>query len=172
MDPRLRSFPRALTCFGLFLALVTFGRAQSFPSIPASDRVLTTQEVKNFWINKTLRTPVPPKPTGLHPHAQARWSARLRERHSFVEAIRSGQFDTKARLTKLEHNIQAWQTRDNEEKARESERDLRELREHLSRLETLRLQRKAARAQIDAAERVAELEAEIYRLQRLCNSDC
>ena len=45
-------------------------------------------------------------------------------------------------------------------------------REHLARLETLELQREAARAQIEAAERIAEIEAEISRLRRLCDLDC
>ncbi|MES2922520.1 MAG: hypothetical protein V4819_13285 [Verrucomicrobiota bacterium] len=143
--------------------------AQDLPAIPPSDRILTTESVKNFWLNTLQQQPVPAKPTGLHPEQQAAWQQDLDSRASLIRAIRNGDRNTDAKLAELRHNATAWRQQGNGKDADAAEAKLREIQEHLARLETLEIQRKAAQSQIDAAETLKSIAAEIAAIRECCN---
>lgn len=146
----------------LCLVLPSSLRASDFlPSIPRSERVITLKEVRNFWINQLLRLPIPTKPSGLYPQAQAAWRCRLNARIATLTAIESGHYGTEAKIAQLTHNANAWRLKGNENEAKKSEAELRDLELHLAKLATLSLQREAAQAQIDSAARIRALEAEV-----------
>lgn len=158
----------------MFIALAFGAKAEAFPNLPIkpSERILTSQEVKNGWVNATRALPIPSKPTGLHPKAQAEWRNGLERRKAFILAVESGVHDKRAEVIALEHNIGAWRLRGEEAKAVETEERLRELLEHHARLETLELQRRAALAQITTAERLRAVEAELSALRSSCTHAC
>lgn len=150
--------------FRLILCLMLPGslRASDFlPAIPPSDRVITVQEVRNFWINQLLRLPIPTKPSGLYPQEQAAWRSRLNARKATLTAIESGHYGTEAKIVQLTHNAHAWRLKGNETEAKKAETELRNIELHLAKLATLSLQREAAQAQIDSAERIRAIEAEV-----------
>lgn len=158
----IRMNPQLLILFILCLMLPGSLRASDFlPSIPRSDRVITVQEVRNFWINRLLRLPIPTKPSGLYPQEQAAWRSRLNARKATLTAIESGHYGTEAKIAQLTHNAHAWRLRGNEKEAKNAEAELRRIELHLAKLATLQLQREAAQAQIDSAERIRALEAEV-----------
>lgn len=144
-------------------------RAQLLPAIPPSGRILTTGDVKNYWLNTLQNQPVPPKPTGLHPERQAGWQRDLDSRESMIRSIRKGDRNIDAKVAELTHNAEAWRRQGNEKEAEAAETKLREIRRHLALLETLELQRQAARSQIDAAERLKGIEARIAELRASCD---
>lgn len=144
----------------------------AMPQIPPSDRVLSVQEVKNFWINTIKKMPIPNKPTGLHPEKRHQWHAKLEWRKGFISDVRNGVYDTNAKLVQLKHNADAWHRQGNEKKSQVAKVQLREMNEHLARLEVLELQRRAAQAQINAAEKIRALEEEISLLRSSCSHDC
>ena len=158
----------------LILTFVLSGIArgmESLPTIPASDRILTVEQVRNFWINSLLRKPIPPKPSGLYPRQQATWRYQLATRQAAITAIESNQYATEARMAQLSHNSAAWRRRGNEVEANKCDAELRKIELHLAELETLSMQRAAAQAQIDAAERIKQLEATISSLSQ-CHDHC
>lgn len=158
----------------LFLGLCLPLAAESFPAVPASDRVLTVAEVKNYWVNTIAKRPLPPKPTGLYPEKQAQWQQRVEQRQELMKSVRGGSYDTDAKLAALNHNVEAWRLQGDETKRTEAERQLNEFKEHLARLATLEAQRRAAEAVIEMADRVRSLEAEIssLRSELAQNIDC
>lgn len=160
------SFIVILLAAALSCGLLT---AQNLPAIPPSERILTTESVRNFWINTLQQQPVPAKPTGLHPEKQAAWQRDLDSRESLIKGIRNGDRNIDAKLAQLRHNAAAWRKQGNETEADAAETKLREIQEHLARLETLEIQRKAAQSQIDAAERLKGIEAEISAIRASCN---
>jgi hypothetical protein len=172
-----RSIARGIL-FALFLevspGLPDSAFADEFPHlpIPPSDRILTVEEVKNFWINSVQCLPVPPEPSGLHPRAKEQWRDGLRRRQSFVRAVRSGVHDTRAIQVQLRHNARTWRLRGNEDEADTVTKQLRKLREHLARMNALKAQRRSALAQIAATEKLAAIEAELAALRSSCSSGC
>ncbi|MES2661112.1 MAG: hypothetical protein V4689_20995 [Verrucomicrobiota bacterium] len=140
-------------------------RAEPLPVIPASSRILTTELVKNFWINTLSRKPIPSKPSGLHPEMQAAWQRALDDRRATIQSIESGCRETEARLAMHSHNAAAWRMQGNETAALAAEAELRILHEHLAKLQLLEMQRHAAHAQIDAAERLREIESRLSNLR-------
>ncbi len=156
----LRNFP----CFFLLLACAPL-RAVSLPDIPPTDRVLTREEVKNFWLNALRAQPLPPKPTRLHMDKLRAWEARLESRKNLMAEIRGGLHDTNARLASLSHNVEAWKLLGNPAKSREAELELMALKEHLAKLETLEAQRRAAEQVVAMSNRISELQAEIDSLR-------
>ena len=82
-----------------------------------------------------------------------------------MEQIRSGQHDLAARLVCLSHNVEAWTRQGNDAKSDECETRLIRLREHVAKLATLEAQREAAVKVGAAADRMADLAAEIQRLK-------
>lgn len=143
--------------------------AQNLPAIPPSERILTTESVKNFWINTLQNQPVPAKPTRLHPEQQAAWQRDLDSRESLIRSIRNGDRNIDAKLAQLGHNAAAWRRQGNETEAEAAEAKAREIHIYLARLATLELQRKAAQSQIDAVERLKNIEAEIAAIRASCD---
>lgn len=164
------SLPRVLP---LLLVLASgWGRAESLPVLPPSTRVLSQQEVKNFWINTLRRKAVPDKPSSLRPGELAAWKGMIRRRGSLILAIRNGEHDTPARLVQLRHNIRAWREQGADAEALAVEAELQKLEEHLSRMRTLAAQRDAAEAQVDAAESLDRIEAKLSTIDTTCNHSC
>ena len=143
--------------------------AQDLPEIPPSERILTTDSVKNFWLNSLQQQPIPTKPTGLHPEKQEVWQRELDSRESLIKAIRNGERNIDAKLAQLRHNAAAWRRQGNETEAEAAEAKHREIQEHLVLLEILELQRKATKAQIDSAEALKGIEAEIAAIRQSCH---
>ncbi|MEM9238307.1 MAG: hypothetical protein AAGB14_16165, partial [Verrucomicrobiota bacterium] len=67
--------------------------AAELPTIPASDRILSSQEVKNYWLNVLHRKPLPPKSTGLHPQKQQARQDEIVRRRKLISGIRAGSHD-------------------------------------------------------------------------------
>lgn len=157
-----RMNPRLLNGLLLCLLLPTSLRASEFlPAIPPSDRVITVQEVRNFWINQLLRLPIPAKPSGLYPQEQAAWRSRLNARKATLTAIETGHYGTEAKIAQLTHNAHAWRLKGNETEAKKAETELRSIELQLAKQETLRLQREAAQAQIQCRDDYAILIEEV-----------
>lgn len=150
-----------LSCGGL--------AAQSLPAIPPSTRILTTDLVKNYWINSLQHKPIPSKPLALHPEQQSAWQRNLESLDFLIRSVRNGERDTDAKLAQLRHNADAWNQLGNEAEAEAAETKLRVIQGYLALMETLEMQRRAAQSQIDAAERVKNIEAEIAALRASCN---
>lgn len=129
--------------------------AIQFPAIPSSTRVLTAEEVQNYWFNTLRRTSIPSKPSSLYPRKQAAWEAALRARKAQLRSILEGQYREAAELAALRHNIEAYRNLGDAAKLAEAEQALRDLREHHARLALLRTQRQTAERVADAADRVA-----------------
>ena len=97
----------------LFLLLSVFlitsqAGAMVLPEIPNSPRILTTEEVKNFWVN---RMPVPSAPSQLrsdYARANVGYHRQIGERHRLVQEIRAGRLDKEAKMAMLRHNIVAY----------------------------------------------------------------
>ncbi len=160
----------------LFVCGVLTSHATVLPEIPPSERILSIEEVRNYWVNTLRGRPVPPRPTGLHPDQQRQWSDMVRARQHLIERARQGEFDDQAAFVALRHNANAWRMRGDEEQAEKIEAKLRALEIHRKQLEVLETQRRAALAQIEMAERVAALESRLSSLrsdyQRLLARAC
>ena len=152
-----------LGCLGGRLA------AQSLPTIPPSTRILTQEQVKNFWITSLQHQPIPPQPLGLHPERQSAWERSVVALDALIQSVRHGERDIDAKLVQLLHNAGAWHQLGNEKEAEAAEARLREIQGFLALMETLEMQRRAAQSQIDAAERLRDIEAEISALRAACN---
>lgn len=161
--------------FSFFAGLLAFGlscgglAAQSMPAIPPSTRILTTVQVKSYWVNSLQYLPVPSKPLGLHPQQQSAWQRNLESINSLIRSVRNGDRDTDAKLAQLRHNADAWHQLGNEPEAEAAETKLRLIQGYLALMDTLEMQRRAAQSQIDAAERVKNIEAEIAALRAACD---
>ena len=151
----------------LFLSALAPLTAAEFPCVPGSDRVLSTLEVKNFWVNHLQNQPLASKPTRLHPEQEESRQREISRRQGLIQAIRSGQHDIAARLVCLSHNVEAWTRQGDEAKAFEAERQLLLVREHVAKIATLEAQREAAVKLGEAADRVIEMDAELQRLKQL-----
>lgn len=151
----------------LFLAALAPLSAADFPVVPPSDRVLTVQEVKTFWLNRLRFQALPPKATLLHPEKDAARRAEIHRRRALMEEIRVGQHDLAARLVCLSHNVEAWTRLGEETKSDACEQRLIRLREHVAKLATLEAQREAAVKVGEAADRMAAMSEEIQQLKEL-----
>lgn len=151
----------------LFLSALSPLTAAEFPVVPASNRILTTTEVTNFWINSLKKQPLPPEPTRLYPKKAEARKRIIAKRKGLISQIRSGQHDIAARLVCLSHNVEAWNRLGDEAKANETETQLFKLREHIAKLATLEAQREAAIKVGETADRMSALSAEIDQLKQL-----
>ena len=151
----------------LFLAALAPLSAADFPVVPRSDRVLTVQEVKTFWLNRLRSQALPPEATLLHPEKDAARRNEIHRRRALMEQIRAGQHDLAARLVCLSHNVEAWSRLGDEEKSDAVEQRLIRLREHVAKLATLEAQRDAAVKVGEAADRMAAMSEEIQQLKEL-----
>lgn len=151
----------------LFLAALAPLSAADFPLVPPSDRVLTVEQVKTFWVNRLRSEALPPKATLLHPETNAARRSEIERRRCLMEEIYAGQHDLAARLVCLSHNVEAWSRLGDETKSDATEQRLIRLREHVARLATLEAQREAAVKVGEAADRMATMSEEIQRLKEL-----
>jgi len=151
----------------LFLAALAPLSAAHFPLVPPSDRVLTVEQVKTFWVSRLRLETLPPKATPLHPEKDAARRAEIQRRRGLMEEIRVGQHDLAARLVCLSHNVEAWSRLGDETKSDATEQRLIRLREHFAKLVTLEAQREAAVKVGEAADRMTAMSDEIQRLKEL-----
>ena len=151
----------------LFLAALAPLSAAHFPVVPPSDRVLTVEQVKTFWVSRLRTETLPPKATLLHPEKDATRRSEIQRRQGLMEEIRAGQHDLAARLVCLSHNVEAWSRLGDEPNSDATEQRLIRLREHVAKLATLEAQREAAVKVGEAADRMATMSEEIQRLKEL-----
>lgn len=140
--------------------------AAELPSIPPSERILGPEEVKNYWLNALPMMELPAKGSGLHPEQTAIRQREIRARKSLIGQIKKGAHDIDAKLASLRHNADAHTRRGEGEKAQQAETRLWALREHLSKLATLKAQRETAEKLGEATDQIASLEAEISSLRQ------
>ncbi|BCX48483.1 hypothetical protein HAHE_23910 [Haloferula helveola] len=157
--------------FCLLIGLTPLARASgALPEIPRSDRVLSLDEVKNYWINTLCRAPLPAKGNGLHPEQQQRRVAAEQQILDRIRQIREGKHDTAAQLARLAHNADAYDKLGDAAAAGETEARLFALREHLAKLAKLEAERALAEKLDEELDRIDSLEAEISSLKSQINS--
>ena len=150
----------------LSLLLFNYSPAQeSLPPIPASARILTLEEVQNYWVNQLSKKPLPKKPTGLHPEKQAQWRTIVAQRNSFIASIQAGQCKTRATLAQLRHNSAAYTALKQDDKAKKTTAQLQDLEVHLENIKTLRLQQEAARKELADSKKLDALQNRIDQLE-------
>ena len=138
---------RSIPIFLLMLLFANSAWAQDLPAIPDSDRILTQDEVKYFWINSL---PVPQEPSRLARNYKGLMEAyyeQIRSRKAIIASIQSGEFDLLARIVMLRHNRTTYQLRGDREKAAA-------LQERLDDLELVARQEEKNRAEADRQERL------------------
>ncbi|QJE94980.1 hypothetical protein [Luteolibacter luteus] len=96
----------------LFLSALAPLTAASFPVVPPSAQVLTSADVKGFWLQRLERQ-------------------RQRECDLLAE-IAEGRHDLAAELVCLSHNVKAFERQGNEEMARETAEKLLKLRQEVA----------------------------------------
>lgn len=140
-----------------------------FATIPESDRMLSTEEVKNFWIHQIRKALLGSRPLGLEPEKQKKWDALVAKRKGQIAAIKRGSYDNEARLAQLRHNAEAWKRLGNLEKSRGANQQMMELEVHLAQLEALEADKKKSEEEAKAAqasvEHMKRLESEIKALR-------
>ncbi|MEK7951100.1 hypothetical protein [Luteolibacter soli] len=135
--------------------------------MPPSDRVLTVEQVKTFWVSRLRSEALPSKSTALHPEKDAARRSEIHRRRGLMEEIRAGHHDLAARLVCLSHNVEAWSRLGDEPKSDAAEQRLIRLREHVAKLATLEAQREAAVKVGEAADRMIARSEEIQQLKVL-----
>jgi hypothetical protein len=129
--------------------------ALELPEIPDSARVLSVEEVKNYWVNKL---PEPREPTLLKRDYQSLivdYHRQVGERHRLIQAIRAGEYDDFAKIVMLWHNIQAYLLRGEDAKAEALSAELEELEAIAQREEAERANEDRLERLIAATERLA-----------------
>ncbi|MGJ8722946.1 MAG: hypothetical protein ACSHYB_00200 [Roseibacillus sp.] len=140
-------------------------QSRKLPKIPTSTRILTLEEVRNYWVNQLSRKSLPKKPSGLHPEKQARWRTLVTQRRQFIASIRAGHFQTEANLALLRHNFAAYTALKQDDEAEKTATKLRNLENHLAKMKTLRLQQEAAKKELAASQQLTALRNEISQLE-------
>jgi hypothetical protein len=151
----------------LFLSALAPLSAADFPVVPLSDRVLTVEQVKTFWVKRLRSQALPPQATPYHPERNPVRRTEIQRRRGLTEEIRAGHHDLAARLVCLSHNVEAWSRLGDEPKSDAAEQRLIRLREHVAKLATLEAQREAAVKLGDAADRMVAMSEEIQQLKDL-----
>ena len=111
----------------LSAAIVFQSSAVELPEIPKSERVLSLQEVKNFWVNKL---PSPKEPSRLdrdYHKLIVSHHQQVGERHRLIQAIKAGKYDQLAKIVMLEHNITAYMLKKDNAKVTELSAELNQL---------------------------------------------
>jgi hypothetical protein len=98
----------------MFLSALGPLTAASFPLVPASALVMTTAQVKGYWLQSLER------------------QRSRQQRDPLPEEIREGRHDLAAQLVCLSHNVEAWARQGNEEQARQAAADLLKLRQQVA----------------------------------------
>lgn len=144
----------------LFLSALSPLAAANFPVVPRSERVLSEEDVKDFWITRLRSMPFPPPEPG---ELEGESERELARRKALTQEIREGLHDVAARLVSLNHNVEAWIRRGNLDEAARTEERLVRLRERLARLAELEARRNHNHLTGDDGGRA--LTREIERLQ-------
>ena len=101
-------FSRSIPLFLSALAPLT---AANFPVVPASAQVITSADVKGYWLQRL---------------------ERQRQRRELLAEIVAGRHELAAELVCLNHNVQAWVRQGNEAMARKAAQKLLELRREVA----------------------------------------
>lgn len=135
--------------FFLLALLVTAAtaRAQNFPQIPESQRVLSLLEVKNYWVNRLPRPTEPGRLDRGYKTLIVEYHQRVGERHRLIQAIQAGTYDRLAKVVMLRHNIQAFRLKGDDASAAE-------LAAELAAIEAVVLREEQKRADADRLERL------------------
>jgi hypothetical protein len=139
---------RPLLLLLLLTALTAFpARAVTLPEVPDSLRILTRQEVKNYWVNQL---PEPVEPSSLargYQDLMVTYRHEVGERQQLILAIRVGKYEQRAEIVRLRHNILAYHRKGDDDK-------VFEFGEELAKLEAAEAQQAAQSAQADRLERL------------------
>lgn len=146
----------------LFLSALSPLAAANFPVVPRSERVLSEEDVKDFWITRLRSMPFPPPASG-ELEGESERERELARRKALTREIREGLHDVAARLVSLSHNVEVWSRRGDEHAAARTEATLVRLRERLARLAELEARRDHTHLPEDDGGRA--LTREIERLQ-------
>ena len=146
---------RATISLLILLATATVAQAGQFPEIPESERVLSQQEVKNYWAN---RMPQPDEPSRLDRGYQSliiHYHQQVGERHRLIKAIRAGKHDRLAKTVMLRHNIQAYVLKGDDAQVAKLGTELAEIEAVVQREEKERTNQDRLERLIAATERLA-----------------
>ena len=138
---------RAILLTLFFVAVLAIPGRADMPLIPNSARIITLEEVKNYWVN---RLPVPTQPSRLmrdHHKLIVHYHKEIGERHRLVQAIRAGKHDEEAKIVMLEHNIYAYLLKHDDAK-------VAELTAELGKLQAVAKREREKRAEADRIERL------------------
>lgn len=153
----------AFAGFATFSETAGASEASFFRRPPVADRILTVEEMRNFWINSL---PVPREPRIDEPGYGPAWrdyAGRIENYRSQVRAISEGFYDAEAQRFVLEHNREVWLRRGDLARAEGLERELEVLmrfREERRRERELRGERQML------LKKVAALEAQMVAMER------
>ena len=89
-------------------AVISPAGAQDLPEIPDSLRILSVQEVKNYWVNRMPEAREPSSLARDYKRLIVEYHRQIGERHRLIQAIRAGRYDEYARIVMLRHNLQAY----------------------------------------------------------------
>lgn len=144
--------------FCLLLAgLLPLSAAPSpFPSIPASDRLLTAEQVQNYWYHTLKDQDVSKRPGGSHPLQQRVWDREQEARKAKLAAILKGKHRDEAHRAALAHNLGVYRLQERWEALAATQAELQKAIEHEARMAALEAQRESAERVAKAAEREAE----------------
>ena len=151
---------RALVlCLSLLVAIATIpipsAPAQELPEIPDSLRILSIQEVKNYWVNMM---PEPLEPSRLkrgYDSLIVEYHRQVGERHRLIQEIRAGEYDGYAQIIMLRHNLQAYLLRGDDAQVVALDAELAELEAAARREEAERANQDRLERLIAATERLA-----------------
>ena len=155
-----RTTMRALVlCFSLMIVTATIlipsAPAQELPEIPDSLRILSIQEVKNYWVN---RMPEPREPSRLkrgYGGLIVDYHRQVGERYRLIQAIRAGEYDGYARIIMLRHNLQVYLLKGDDAQVTALDAELAELEAAAQREEAERANQDRLERLIAATERLA-----------------
>ncbi|MFT5857006.1 MAG: hypothetical protein ACI8XO_004264 [Verrucomicrobiales bacterium] len=121
--------------------------AQSLPEIPHSQRVISLEEVKNYWVN---HLPEPREPSRLareYYRLNVQYHQQVGARHRLIQAISAGKQDAYAKLVMLRHNVVAYRLKGQDDQ-------VLALSEELEKLEAIVAKEKAENEQAERLERL------------------
>ena len=130
-------------------------RAVELPKIPASTRILTTEEVQNYWFNTLRNQPRPKRPSGLYPLQQRMWDREREAEKARLRAILNGKYQSEALLAALTHNVEVYRALEKWEALAATQSEIQRILEHRSKMAALEAQRQSAERVANAAEREA-----------------
>ena len=130
--------------------------AIEFPKVPPSSRILTAEEVQNYWFNTLKKQPTAKRPNGLYPLQQRMWDRNQEARKASLRSILAGKYHGEALLAALAHNIEVYRSTEKWDALAATQSELQNILEHRSKLALLEAQRRSAERVASAAEREAD----------------